>query len=58
VIFIPEPCEQAKAAIGTPVTAIDDGRLSIRYKRRRRAAQPRILHEFREVLPPPIFPFS
>ena len=34
VIFILEPSEQAKAAIGKRVTVIDypDGRLSIRYK--------------------------
>src|ERR1700760_1934042 len=34
VMFILEPSDQAKAAIGTRVTVIDhpDGRLSIRYK--------------------------
>jgi Winged helix-turn helix len=34
VIFILEPCDQAKAAIGKRVTVVDhpDGRLSIRYK--------------------------
>jgi hypothetical protein len=34
VLFILEPSEQAKAAIGNRVTVVDypDGRLSIRYK--------------------------
>jgi hypothetical protein len=34
VIFILEPSDQAKAAVGKPVTVVDypDGRLSIRYR--------------------------
>jgi hypothetical protein len=57
MIFIPEPCKQAKAAIGTSVTAIDEAGFRSATNGVVKRLNPDIARILRSVAPA-VLPFS